>query len=87
MSSSQHKRLLLIGGVIAGSAIIIAARIAFGQGLQKTNGMNEVKVVQEALRDIHGKIDGNEKPSTEDETIKNLGEKLKQAQPQTQLKQ
>ncbi len=49
MNRTDNKKILLIGGVVAGSAIILAARFWIGAGFEKSTDHKE-SILKEALK-------------------------------------
>lgn len=49
MNRIDHRKILLIGGVVAGSAIILAARFLIGAGFEKSTD-NKESILKEALK-------------------------------------
>ncbi len=101
MHQANQKKRLLIGGVIAGSLIILTARLLLGTGFEKQSDSSPsilkdaLKKAQDQSREsfkeyaaLKARIEAESQKNTQpdDATIKILGEKLKTTQPEPATK-
>lgn len=109
MLHDEHKKIFLIGGVVAGSLIILATRILLGEGFTRREPTETESRIKQSLRELQteasesyaeyqsakqeygvdlealkAKVESEAQGATSNETIKELGEKLKTASTEDQ---